>query len=358
MKKNILSGICIAVILSHSPNLTAETSVRSELLSYSNLNPISVAQKLAIQDKTKSIDEQIDGHLNFLLALPFEQRQYIFPALFDSPYVPKKIRTHPEIAIWEGKIPTDINPELRELADKYLKDLNPIYYAFVFPKAKQREVDAPFQREGDSIRQKKSPLITVANVSHYPKIQEILKQPDELQKNPNLALLKKNDISMVENGLTALRNYLNQKIKDDSSAIEEYELLSLYYIDPYKERINPFQTHIERLKLMKRLEPLGQELKKIGFASAEDFAIKADAFVRAYRAARVPYSTLTQARIYDNMKQQNNSEKKSIINTQMYKSYPQDVRLVQDNLNTVRQMFIKTDFQFVLNAETFDELRK
>ena len=61
-----------------------------------------------------------DEMLDFLLQIPFEKRQYIFPMLSEKKSIPKKIKTHPDILVWKGKRPTRIakrfqnDPELLE----------------------------------------------------------------------------------------------------------------------------------------------------------------------------------------------------------------------------------------------------
>jgi hypothetical protein len=61
-----------------------------------------------------------DELLDFLLKIPFEKRQYIFPMLSEQKDTPKKIKTHPDILVWKNKRPTRIakrfqnDPELLE----------------------------------------------------------------------------------------------------------------------------------------------------------------------------------------------------------------------------------------------------
>ena len=355
MKKNILLSVGIAIIICGGINSApADTFMRSELSSYANQDPILVAKKL--EEKSNYISEQINLYLDHLLKIPFEQRQYLFPGLLDIPNMPKKIRTHPEIAIWKGKMPTDIDPEKKELADKYMKDLNPAFYILLAPKYIQTENDIPSNSDGMSLFPGNSVKV-IQKVEKYPTVYEALKQPENLQKNPDLSILSEDDIKKIDSGVKIFGAYL-KKIQNSSAAFEKYQLLSKYYTDSDKERINPFQAKVERLKLIKQVEKLDQELRQIGFKSAEDFGIKTDALVKAYRAARMSYAVAVQARRYKDITPQNKIEKMLVLGSQMHQAYPKDVQLVLENLETVRQIFIKNGFQSVLDAETFDAFRK
>ena len=204
MRKTILISIGIGVILGGNI-AAADTFIRPELLPYADQDPIVVAIKN--EEKSNRLGDQIDLYLDYLLKIPFELRQYLFPGLFEVPNMPKKIRTHPEIAIWKGKMPTDIDPEKRELADKYMKDLNPTFYMFLAPKGIQEEKDMPnkvmetdlFPGEGVKVIEK---------VEKYPTVFEALKQSEELEKNPNLALLTPKDIQKIDLGVGIFKAYL------------------------------------------------------------------------------------------------------------------------------------------------------
>ncbi|MBR6411613.1 MAG: hypothetical protein IKS41_00430 [Alphaproteobacteria bacterium] len=356
IRKMILSSICGMTVLCFAAKVSAQTSLQSELLTFIEKNPFSDTKK--VSDDSITLEEQTDAFLQYLLSIPFEHRQYIFPALFDSPNVPKKIRTHPEIAIWEGKMPTDIAPEMREFADKHLKDLSPTLYAYLAPRGAEGNVDLPAKNQAIPLFQNQMNGTVDANISHYPTLQEALEPAEDLKKNPDLARLSFNDIAKVEAGLEAFGNYLTEYVENDFAVTENLKKAANYLKDSHQGKINPFQTEIKRLKLVQQTDKLEEELKKAGFKSAEDFADKADTLARAYRAARMPYPVASQVRLYKGKVPQNKTEKALITAAKMYESYPKDVHLVLDNLNAVREVFIKTGFQGALDAETFDELRK
>ena len=87
--------------------------------------PSAYSSELTSIEKAKLYRSELvrkqDELLELLLQIPFEQRQYIFPMLSSERTMPKKIRTHPEVVVWKGKIPTRI-------ADRFKGDTEFIQY--------------------------------------------------------------------------------------------------------------------------------------------------------------------------------------------------------------------------------------
>ena len=74
-----------------------------------------------------------DNLLKALLQIPFDKRVYIYPALFESNLMPKKIVTHPQIIIWKGKKPTRIAPQMQTFAKEYLDYMPAKFYPLLDP---------------------------------------------------------------------------------------------------------------------------------------------------------------------------------------------------------------------------------
>ena len=74
-----------------------------------------------------------DNLLKALLNVPFEKRVYIYPALFESKNMPKKIVTHPQIIVWKGKKPTKIAPQMQEFAKEHLNYMPAKFYPLLDP---------------------------------------------------------------------------------------------------------------------------------------------------------------------------------------------------------------------------------
>ena len=65
--------------------------------------------------------------------LPFEYRQYVFPALHKTRSISYKTRTMPGVIEWRGKIPTRLAPEVQELTEEDLRYLSPFMYPYLMP---------------------------------------------------------------------------------------------------------------------------------------------------------------------------------------------------------------------------------
>ena len=74
-----------------------------------------------------------DNLLKSLLNIPFDKRVYVYPALFESHNIPKKIVTHPQILIWKGKKPTKIAPQMQKFAQEHLDFLPAKFYPLLDP---------------------------------------------------------------------------------------------------------------------------------------------------------------------------------------------------------------------------------
>lgn len=65
--------------------------------------------------------------------LPFEYRQYVFPALHETRSISYKTRTMPGVIEWRGKVPTRLAPEVQELTEEDLRYLSPFMYPYLMP---------------------------------------------------------------------------------------------------------------------------------------------------------------------------------------------------------------------------------
>ena len=351
------------LFLSHLSFAEVKPSVQ-EILEYAERGetiPVTAISKAA--EEQNHLQISIDMVLNQLLSLPYEQRQYVFPGLFDTPSVPKKIRTHPEIAIWEGKKPTVIAPKLQAFAEKYLDDLNPKFYLYLSPAYYQsHEKDKPTSSQGIelALAARQAPtnnMIPDSDFKGYADIYQTIKQPAELAQNPDMAVLSEQDITRVANGLKTLTQFLNQELSSNPSFRSGYQMLATLYSDADSERINPFQAKVERLRLMKREQDLDKLVQQVGFKDSAEFALIADTMARAYRAARMPLRFAFESRRYRAQKPTDPIKRITLTTAKMYEALPKDVYLVDKNLDKVRQAFIDSGYQNVLNAETVDSVR-
>jgi hypothetical protein len=134
-------------------------------------------------------------------------------------------------------------------------------------------------------------------------------------------------------------------------------MLATLYSDADLERINPFQAKVERLRLMNRVQDLDKLVQQAGFKDAEEFALVADTMARAYRAARMPLRIAFEVRRYRAQEPTDPIKRITLTAAKMYESLPKDVHFVNQHLEQVRQAFIDSGYQNVLNAETIDSTR-
>lgn len=309
--------------------------------------------------ETTSVAEQIDLVLNQLLSLPPELRPYIFPAVMDIAQVPKKIRTHPEIAIWEGKKPTVIDPKYQAFADKYLDDLNPNMYIFLMPRG---PVESDLPKPSADLSPNPLPLSPLPRVidssNGYPPVQSLYRVSDSLRQSPDKGILTLWDIEHMGAGLNALEDFIAEKRKHNPAFKSGYRALDRFFTDRFQARVNPFREKLNRIRLLGAEEELKEVLKKAGWSDPDTFAQTADAMAKAYRAARMSLQTAIVVRRYRSLKPDDKLKAFFVSLFQMYEALPADIRLVHKNLEQVRQAFIQSGNQSVLNAEVLDENRK
>ncbi|MBQ7412980.1 MAG: hypothetical protein IJV07_01735 [Alphaproteobacteria bacterium] len=365
MNKKAICGIMLIGLCLGIKGKTQTSPALDTILSHISQGMEIPREVIKTADREKNpLMNQIDIVLNQLLTMPTELRPYVFPGLFDIPGVPKKIRTHPDIAVWEGKMPTDIPPAVRAYADEYLKDMNPQMYIYLIPGLYHQEMpgrDLPVHEAGIGSGQAidKVGLLPkiVGNPDEYLSVEEVFKQPDFLIQNPDAGVLSERDISRMGAGLSAFNQFINQRSSDDPLFQTGYQALTNFYTDRHQERVTPFSEKLKRVRLLDRTDDLEKAMKQAGWDSPEQFAAAADTMAKAYRAARMPMRVAFEARRYRGHIPKSEIETMMVTQARLYEATPADVWLVLKNLNQVREAFIKTGYQSVLNAETVDEIR-
>ena len=301
--------------------------------------------------------KQTDDVLQMLLNIPFEQRQYVFPALFENEDLPKKIRQHPEIAVWEGKVPTDIAPAMREMAEEHLASLNPKLYLYLSPEMfKENKIDLPKVDNRLNIPYKTSSSLQKQNTAPFT-YQGIHSYFDGKGGNTK-SVLSDGKITALGTGLSHFKNFLKYRIDRNPKLMAVFGEPDITDEDYADGRINPFQNLVGRIEK----EGLGSELQKelslSGWSSPDEFAVFADTALKAYR---VNFLTLRMAfDVHRNRNKtiKNDADKVLVMVSKMYEASPEDVRLVEKNQEQIRQMFIQSGYQNLLNAINIDEVQK
>ena len=179
-----------------------------------------------------------DEMLEFLLQIPFEQRQYIFPMLSEKRSIPKKIKTHPDVLVWKGKKPTRIAKRFQDDVE-FLEFLPAQFYYFLAPEMWPEENDTTKEQNSNQL---------FANLLRYTPDSDNVIVPDNLIR--------------LKNGLNITYDFLNP---------------------PQKEKLKE-KSAIYLTQIMSFSSPeLESKLKKQGYSSIQDFAQNADKIAMIYR---------------------------------------------------------------------------
>lgn len=202
-----------------------------------NLYAQADTPKTTQQHRAELVQHQ-DELLEFLLQIPFEQRQYIFPMLSEKRSIPKKIKTHPDVLVWKGKRPTRIAKRFQN--DPELLEFLPAqFYYFLAPE---------MWPDGDTPSLENNPNKLFIKFMQGSSSEEVAFAPDELIQ--------------LKNGLTILYDSLSEEQKESLKTTETIYLSQMILFN------SPTLT---------------EKLKKQGYDSPRDFAQTVDKIAKAYR---------------------------------------------------------------------------
>ncbi len=191
-----------------------------------------------IQIHRQHIINRQDELLDFLLKIPFEKRQYIFPMLSEQKNIPKKIKTHPDILVWKNKRPTRIAKRFQN--DPELLEFLPAqFYHFL----------APEMWPNEQISSEEANM----NQLFMNLIQNNLNETDSA---------KPTELIELKNGLKIINNHLR---KDQKEQLKNNRNISL-------NQLVLFNT-----------PQMEREIKELGYPSVHDFTQKADKIAFVYR---------------------------------------------------------------------------
>ncbi len=358
------SALTLGLLMSVSTARAADTLSGEVVDLIVGGQPIPPRLLLKAVKERENVQEQQENTLKMLLNVPFEQRQYVFPAIFESDFIPQKIRTHPEIATWKGKMPTVIDPGMQDFANAYLADLNPRLYLFLAPRSLNvRQPDQALEGTIDwtSTLKKMKPLPPkeAKPFAGYGSIESHLPLSPEVQKNYRTATLTTQDIKRLGTGLQTLAHFM-QTQPDAKKLQRDLSLLSIFYADRDNEQINPFQNQVELLRLLKKGQALDAAFQQAGFKNADEFAETADRIAKAYR---VHFIDLHTAFLYHKIRgvpkeTLNPSEQIAWVQSKRHEAAPGDVYFVEPHLTDIEQAFQKAGYQTFLAPLTIDEREK
>lgn len=296
--------------------------------------------------------------LNMLLATPYEKRQYVFPQLHENRALSKKILTHPEIAVWKGKMPTNLPPQLKDYAAQYLPYLPPIYYLYLDPdlwvaKEKDKPQSGPLELSPRNaaihLMPHKGEFYT------YPSLTSLYKLNPQTLKNYKKTDLKPQDVTRVLDSVKGLEDYIENQ--NDPTELK-HGILSLMVRNNQIEKdfIDPFASLVARLKKLKPQEEIDTLFKNMGWKNADDFALTADRILKAQRVSTLNPTIaiqLQKVRGYpDNPKNEMLNNLKMFA--RMHEAAPGDVYFVAPYAEEIRKQ-LKPKYILLLGTPVYIE---
>lgn len=293
MMKQIHLTLCILLVSCLScPHAMAQTTEVTQMESSYASIPATFSldniKQLLERASTNPAGEE-DLILNMLLATPYKKRQYVFPQLHENRALSKKILSHPEIAVWKGKMPTDIPPQLKNYAAQYLPYLPPVYYLYLDPDMwVTSETDKPQKNSFDLSARNKALHLTAHKGEFYtfPSVESLYKLSPRTIKNYHKTNLTPQDVTRVFDTVKALKTYIDTQ-EDPTEFKLSLNSLMMKNDQVDNDFINPFGSLVARLKKLKTSKEIDNVFKDLGWKNANDFALKADRILKAQRVSKL-----------------------------------------------------------------------
>lgn len=340
--------LCLCFFLSEkawSQEPSIEEQLREDLIREvtQTLQVDGVRFKELISMESKDTAQQEDL-LEQMLALPEEKRQYHYPALHISPFISKKVRTHPQIARYKGQVPQNIPSALKSWAQKYLKDLSPNFYPLLDPSLWQLSQES----SRDNTKVTFSTHLQHDPTVPFKKITDYYKLPPDLEKNYNQTILSSSDIqglAPVIQGLYALYN------SEQSPLLLKIRLTMLTYLQKQNDvlKTDPFKTRFSQLAQLGYATQLEKIAQAAGFKTAAEFAEKADLILKAWRLNHMSLSMALYLKKHgDTIHEYTDSSSiaKNVTNyIALHEASPGDAKAVKPELNTIYKVFHSPAFE-------------
>lgn len=311
--------------------------------------------KKLLTDVTKNAQTTDDLLLNSLLAIPFEKRQYIFPQLHENTGMGKKILSHPEIAVWKGKQPTDIPPNLNAFVKDHLAYLPAKYYVFLDPDYWQ---EAPAERsDTQTLTDAKMQIKLTPHKGEFytfPKVENLYQLSEKTKRNYKKTDLKVQDVSRLFQTITALNDYIENQ--DDPRDVKQKMISIMIRNDQVeKDLADPFLSLVTRLKMIRAAAEVDAFFKQQGWKNAEEFAEKSDRILKAYRVNYlnpVIAVGLNKVRSYPASAPTTPTLENLRMFAKMHEAAPGDVYFVEPYLSEIRKN-LKPDYILLLGTPIY-----
>ncbi len=333
-----------ATDLSNNTNL----SVFQKAAQPTNITPEEIQkQTKALVKEARKIHQQTDEVLAALLAIPYEKRQYFYPYLHEEPYMPHKIKSHPQILAWKGKRPTVIAPQLKEFAQKHLDNLPAAFYYFLDPDffvqiPPMESTMIPDMMNINSPQMQVKSKLEIANYAVRDLTKSYVISPD-IAKNYNKTSLTEQDVQRFTQTLNQLTDFIDSYPEGDYIPSELRDLIGQRLPETAAA---PFVNWVHNIHLTKIGKDFDEFIKKAGWKDADEFAQKADIMLRALRVNRM---SLIDAMAMSKLRQTNLPDPdKPMSHIQMYllmyESHPGDALFFAPYTEEMKKTFDKHNF--------------
>ncbi len=304
MIKNILQyGCCLAVLFTANICLAQEVAQTQET---QTLIQMQNQEKAARVDINKIVEEGKAGVfsedllLQTLLSVPYNKRQYIFPAVHEGELFSKRLKTHPEIIVWKGKVPTDIPPQLKEFAKKHLNNLHPLLYATLDPDIWQtidKSATNPYSWQWDSSLWDKQAMTRANYFYTMPDVNAFYKMTPEAKENFNKVTVNETHIKNLQATIQALPDFY-ASVKDP----RETEMLMRHAFQTRQDLMQnfayPFKGLADRINAAGETKAFEAFIQKQGWKNIDEFTEKSDTILKAHRVEHlVPLVAMQLAKI-------------------------------------------------------------
>ncbi len=292
-----------------------------------------------IQDPEKNEQKLMEKFFE----LPFEYRQYVFPALHKTRGISYKTRTMPGVIEWKGKLPTRLAPEVQEFAKENLPYLSPFMYPYLMP-----EMWPSFYKNKD-VPQKEviPPIVSLDNKDFFKVYRPKFRTLEErgiypLRPRPEAeGDMSKEDVEKVINVIQSFKQFAEgEEGKERMMKVA----LALPRTAVFDAMENPCTSLVDRLYQTGNSVFVENEFYQIGMTRSE-FTNKCDRVIKAFRVAKTPPSivqdVLQRKKAYlliekylDPMVRQ--AWKTTIA---MFETTPADVDAVKGDMETLDNLF-------------------
>lgn len=234
---------------------------------------VSSVQQIVTDSETKLRED--------LLSLPFEYRQYVFPAILETKNLSQETLSHPEIAPWRGKKPTRIAPQIQAFADKNLDVLSPRLYPLLMPEVWDLTTKKDVKKKDDF-------ELNINNLNNtYPSLDErgiFPRQP----RPAAVGDLTQNNVQSIIDGLATFKTIDEETERQLMRAVNPTDVSNAMR--------KPCASIVNRLYAIGQNELVDKVLARVKM-DKETFSQKCDRTINAFRVLNTPPATIRYARL-------------------------------------------------------------